>query len=337
MHTFYTAHQYNAWMTIDELESFVCIATGAGFTEASRALHRSQPAISRRMRQLEQSLDAKLFERFGRGVRLTDAGRALLPHAEAALAALRDGERAVRELGARAAGPLALRLALVGTLADSHIVDALRSFQARFPGASVELRTANSREVSDLVRRGEAHLGLRYFADPDPKLESIALGSEEVLVVVPAAHRVRAKKVSDLRAFDGDAWLGFPADRRHPEASLESRLLAAGIPNPRITPVDSLTAQKRLVEAGLGVALLPRSSFREELRRGSLRTIAVTSLNAEQPVVAVRRRGGHHGPLATALLEILVRHSPELLRQRKVARRTAKLRGTARTRRAKSS
>jgi DNA-binding transcriptional LysR family regulator len=90
---------------------------------------------------------------------------------------------------------------------------------------------------------------VRYFADPDPKLASIVLGSEVVSVVVPAAHRVRAKQVTDLRAFDGETWLGFPADRRHPEASLERRLIAAGIANPRITPVDSLTAQKRLVGA----------------------------------------------------------------------------------------
>src|SRR5262245_23972710 len=135
-------------MTLDELESFVCIAGGAGVTEASRRLHRSQPAISRRVRQLEQGLGARLFERFGRGVRLTDAGRALLPHAEAALAAVRDGERALRELGTKTSAPLALRLALVGTLADTQIVAALRRFRARFAGTTVELRTANSLEVS---------------------------------------------------------------------------------------------------------------------------------------------------------------------------------------------
>lgn len=309
-------------MTLDELASFVCIATGSGVTDASRKLHRSQPAISRRIRQLEQGLDAKLFERIGRGVRLTDAGRAFLPHAEEALAALRDGERAVRELGSTAASPLALRLALVGTLADSNLVGALRKFQSRFAGSTVELRTANSREVSELVRRGDVHLGLRYFPDPDPRLESIPLGSEELFVVVPAAHRVRARRVAELRAFESDAWLGFPTDRLHPEGSLERRLIAAGVPNPRITPVDSLTAQKRLVEAGLGIALLPRNSFQEELRQGSLRAIAVASLKAGQPVVAVRRRSGHHGALVNALLEILSRAAPGLLRAKTSVRRS---------------
>jgi DNA-binding transcriptional LysR family regulator len=316
-------------MTLEELESFVRIATGAGFTHTARQLARSQPAISRRIRRLEQSLDTPLFERVGRGVRLSNAGRAFLPHAEVALAALRDGERAVRESAGRAGGPLSLRVAIVGTLADSNIVDALRELQAAFEGASVEMRTANSREVSDLVRRGEADLGVRYFADPDPKLESIALGSEQVSVVVPAAHRIRAERVRDLRAFDGDTWLGFPADRSNPEASLERRLLAAGVSNPRITPVDSLTAQKRLVEAGLGIAMLPHSSFREELKLGTLRMVDVASLRSEQPVVVVRRRSGRHGQIAEKFIEILERSSAELLSGKRGAPRGAKRRKTS--------
>src|SRR5262245_35454102 len=141
-------------MTRDEIEAFVAVAELGGFTEASRRLGRSQPAISRRINQLEQTLDAALFDRAGRRVSLTDAGRALLPHAEAALASMRDGERAVRDRGKSHAAQL-LRVAIVGTLADSHIVDALRAFEARFPDAAVELRTATSREVSALVRSGE--------------------------------------------------------------------------------------------------------------------------------------------------------------------------------------
>ncbi len=282
-------------MTFDELESFVAIATGGGFTDASKKLHRSQPAISRRIRQLEQSLDARVFERAGRGVRLTEAGQALLPHAEAALAALDDGRRAVKALAGKAKGAHALRLAIVGTLADLYLVRALRRFRTRFGDASIGLRTATSREVSALVRRGEADLGLRYFPDPDPKLESLPLGHERLAVVVAAGHRIRAARVASLRAFEGETWLGFPPDPRHPESSgevLQRQLAAGGLAHPSLTPVDSLTAQKRLVEAGLGIALLPLSSVREELRRGTLRSIAVSRLRADQPVVAVQRRAG---------------------------------------------
>lgn len=293
-------------MTLDEIETFVCIAEAGGFTEASRRLHRSQPAITRRIHELERTLHATLFERAGRRVTLTDAGRALLPHAEAALAALRDGERAVRD---HAAHPRrTFRLAIVGTLADSHIVDALRAFTAQFDHVTVDLRTAISREVSALVRSGEADLGLRYHPDTDPKLESIPLGEEQLHVVVPATHPIAAGRLPDLHPLAGENWLGFPAERGRRGSFrnlLERQLAAAGLDHPRITTVDSLTAQKRLIEAGLGVALMPISSVREELRIGSLREIDVDGLDARIPVVAVRRAAGYRSQTAAAFLNTL--------------------------------
>ncbi|WP_223168109.1 LysR family transcriptional regulator [Nonomuraea sp. SYSU D8015] len=298
------------------MEAFVSIARLGGFTEASRRLNRSQPAISRRIRELERSLGVALFERAGRGVSLTEAGRALLPYAEAALATIRDGERAVRDLATGPGGAQTLSLAIVGTLADSHIVDALRTFEAEFREATVELRTATSREVSALVRSGEAALGLRYFPDADPKLESIPLGTERLLVVVPASHPVTARRLPDLRAFQGERWLGFPPERGQSDSFghvLERLVSASGLVNASITRIDSLTAQRRLVEAGLGVALMPISSVREELRIGSLRAVEVEGMDAVLPVVVVRRRRGYQSRLATAFLKVLQDHTPDLL------------------------
>ncbi len=312
----YTYQEYLWIVTVEEMEAFVSIARLGGFTEASRRLNRSQPAISRRIRELERSLGVALFERAGRGVSLTEAGRALLPYAEAALATIRDGERAVRDLATGPGGAQTLSLAIVGTLADSHIVDALRTFEAEFREATVELRTATSREVSALVRSGEAALGLRYFPDADPKLESIPLGTERLLVVVPASHPVTARRLPDLRAFQGERWLGFPPERGQSDSFghvLERLVSASGLVNASITRIDSLTAQRRLVEAGLGVALMPISSVREELRIGSLRAVEVEGMDAVLPVVVVRRRRGYQSRLATAFLKVLQDHTPDLL------------------------
>ena len=148
-------------MDIDGIQTFVAIAELGGFTRAGRRLHRTQPAISRRLNILEHELGAPLFERIRGNARLTEAGRTFLPHAEAALAALKDGREAVRGLQGGMRGVVSL--ALVGTLADTHIVDVLRRFARRAKNVHLELRTASSTEVTDLVRRGEAMLGLRYF------------------------------------------------------------------------------------------------------------------------------------------------------------------------------
>src|ERR1700731_1019033 len=122
---------------------------------------------------LEQQLGTPLFERVRGGVILTEAGRTLLPYAEGVLAGLEDGAKGVRGLarGGRGAGG-AVSGALVGTLASTRFAGMLRQFGQRHPSVKLELRTANSEEVSDLVRRGEATLGLRYFTDTDPGLVS---------------------------------------------------------------------------------------------------------------------------------------------------------------------
>src|ERR1700733_9287617 len=128
-------------MNIADIQTFVAIAELGGFTHAARRLHRSQPAISRRLGILEHEIGAPLFERLRGRARLTEAGRVFLPHAEAALASLRDGREAVRGLQAGIEGVISL--ALVGTLADTRIVDALRQFAKRAKDVRLELQTAS--------------------------------------------------------------------------------------------------------------------------------------------------------------------------------------------------
>src|SRR4051812_27626405 len=118
-------------MSIDEIAAFVAIARRGGFARAAAALHRSQPAISRRIEMLEDELRATLFERVQGGVQLTEAGRVFLPHAEAVLAAVADGTEAVRSLERGEQGAVAL--ALVGTLASTSLAGRLRAFREAHP------------------------------------------------------------------------------------------------------------------------------------------------------------------------------------------------------------
>lgn len=300
-------------MNVDEIQTFVTVAELGGFTRAGEKLHRSQPAISRRITLLEQELGAPLLERIRGGVRLTEAGRAFLPHAEAALAAMRDGSEAVRSMLQERGGTLSL--ALVGTLADTRMVDLLREFSGALRGGRVDLRTATSREVSDLVRRGEVTLGLRYFADHTASLVSEAVGSEAMCVVVAADHRLAGRSLNDPQELAQEQWVGFPAAQGHPESHgnlLQRQLASAGLMDVQVTLLDSLTTQKRLVEAGFGVALLPESSVREELRVGSLATVEVAALRTSVPIALISRKNGFLSPAAKAL-SALIRAEAERL------------------------
>jgi DNA-binding transcriptional LysR family regulator len=293
-------------VTIDEIETFVSIARRGGFARAAESLHRSQPAISRRVEMLEQQLGTPLFERVRGGVILTEAGRTLLPYAEAALAGLKDGAEAVRGLARGERG--AVSIALVGTLASTRFAGMLRQFGQRHTSVKLELRTANSQEVSDLVRRGEVTLGLRYFTDTDPGLVSEQVTQEALVLACSPDHRLAGRRVREPGALAGERWVAFPPQRRRREpfaTALEQRLTAAGIEAAEIVRIDSLTAQKRLVEAGFGIALLIESSVQEELRLGSLAIIDAPALRGGVPVTLVRRRNGYLSGAARSLVAMI--------------------------------
>jgi DNA-binding transcriptional LysR family regulator len=294
-------------MDIDGIQTFLAIAELGSFTCAAQRLHRSQPAISRRLDILEHELGAPLFERLRGRVRLTEAGHVLLPHAEAALASLRDGHDAVRGLQAYTEGTISL--ALVGTLADTQIVHALRRFALQSGNVQVQLRTASSREVTDLVRRGEATLGLRYYTSDRPDLVSLPAGNEAMLVVAAPGHRLAGRRVRRARLLVGERWLSFPPTpgERASGHALARQLLRAGIDGADITLIDSLTAQKRLAQAGFGLALVPESSVRDELRQGALVSLDIPSIRTTIPITAIHRRNGYLSPAAKALLKILTK------------------------------
>jgi DNA-binding transcriptional LysR family regulator len=291
---------------LDHVEAFVAIVRRGGFTRAAATLHLSQPAISRRVHLLEHELGAPLFERIRTGVVLTDAGRTFLPHAEALLASMRDGVDAVEAL--RGASRGAVTLAVVGTLASTGLTERLRRFREAHPGVDLRIRTALSSEVSALVRRGDATLGLRYDIDPHPDLVSTKVHDERMLAVCSPHHRfARARRV-EPRALAGEKWITFPRRPGGPEpyaSALEQRLAVAGLGAAEIIPIDSLTAQKRMVEAGFGLALLPASSVDEELRTGTLRALRVPSLRATIAVVLIHRRRAYQSGATRALMAML--------------------------------
>jgi DNA-binding transcriptional LysR family regulator len=284
----------------------MAIQRTGGFSAAAEQLHRSQPAISRRIALLEAELGAPLFERVAGGVVLSQAGQLLRPYAERVLAALQDASEAIDALRLGHAGPLSI--AMVGTLANGDLTSALQRFAARFPRIELSLRTGTSDEVSELVRRGDITIGIRYFDDPAPDLLCQALPAEALLVACGSAHVLAGKTVRSLRDLSAEHWLAFPRIHSRREASAETvftQFLVRDVPDIRWTPVDSLTAQKRLIEAGFGIALLPESGFIEERAAKTLAIIAVSDLDVAIPVTVIVRKGGYLSAAAMDLLRLL--------------------------------
>ena len=128
------------------------------------------------------------------------------------------------------------------------------------------------------------------------------------MVCSPQHRLARARSVSPGRRA-GEAWIGFPVRPDEPEepygTSLRQSLAACGLGAAEIIAIDSLTAQKRMVEAGFGLALLQESSVDEELRRGTLVALRAPALRARVAVVLIRRRHAFESGAARALAALL--------------------------------
>lgn len=155
-------------MDSDALNTFLMVHHRGGISSAAKALHRTQPAISRRIALLERELGMPLFERIAGQMVLSDAGRVMVPYAERAVAAAQDAENAVRALARPDAGRVTL--AVVGTLATHKLARIIKRFAREHPNVDLALRTATSAQVSELIRRGEATIGLRFHSDPSADL-----------------------------------------------------------------------------------------------------------------------------------------------------------------------
>jgi DNA-binding transcriptional LysR family regulator len=129
-----------------------------------------------------------------------------------------------------------------------------------------------------------------------------------MLVVAASGHRLAGRRIANVKALKEERWIGFPPVRGERDSSghLLGRLLVrAGLDDADVTLIDSLTAQKRLAQAGFGLALVPESSVRDELRQGLLVRLDVPALRSANPITAIHRRNGYLSPAAKTLLALL--------------------------------
>lgn len=286
-------------MDIEELRTFTAIARSSSFGTAARELNRTQPAISRRIASLESTYGAKLLERLPTGTRLTPAGKALLPHVRAMLAAIEDGRRACAQ--AMGADDVSIKLAIVGTLVGHEIAQVIDDWQRAYVDGAVQIVTANSARISEMVQAGEFDIGLRYHPDLRPTLENREVGRERMILV--AAAKV---EVSEESIFFNDRtrWITYSPKRPTRETFDKAILKQLGRRPHRhnIVECDSLLAQLALIQSGFGVGLLPMRVVQKDLATGYLQHIKVPNLEVSIPICLVTRK---HGFLSKASLALI--------------------------------
>jgi DNA-binding transcriptional LysR family regulator len=274
---------------LSQIEAFVEIARTRNMSRAAEALFLTQPALTARLHRLEEDLGAQMFVRTPRGMKLTEAGEAFLPHAVKALDSLADGRRLVNAFERGGAGRLALGAApAVSTYVLPGI---LKRFSTSHPRVSVSVRTGHSEEVLDLVLREQADIGLvRELRHPD--IATTPLYEERLLLVADGAHRFAHGGGIRLEEIAREQLVLF--DRTSSYTELTNALFrGAGVQPESVMELDNIDAAKKMVQEGFGVALLPQSAVAAELEAGALVRIELQDAEpVRRQIVAIRRRDG---------------------------------------------
>ena len=238
---------------LDLIRTFLVVAEEGNLTRASVRLFRTQPAISRRLQSLEQSLGATLFLRGKSGVGLTEAGARLVAPARALLQAQERLQHAVR--GERTHPEARLRIACSDTVARYLLAPRLSAVMKRYPGLELELQVSNTPQTIARVSDGEADLGFVLLPARHKGLEFQPVLKYRHMAAFPAGTAPRGKEVSLSYLMERPLVLLDRSTRTR--QLIDASLLTKGLFPGRVTEVGNVSVQKALVRAGLGVGILP--------------------------------------------------------------------------------
>jgi DNA-binding transcriptional LysR family regulator len=283
------------------LQHFVAVVDHGGFTAAAKAVYVSQPALSLAVKELEADLGTSLFDRIGRKVQLTAAGTALLGPARQVLRDLKTGRAAVAAVAGLESGVLSL--SCLPTLAADPTATLVGRFRSRYPGVRVDLAAPeDSRELFELVANGTCELGLTDALEVPNSLESIGIGSQVLVFILPP-HTTSAVTASvSLADFEDTLFVASP------EGTSTRRLLDERLGSVDLQPkLAVVTAQRDailpLVLAGAGAALVPESMALVAEQLGAI--VARPEPQAVRKLALVHRAGAL-SPAATRFADLTV-------------------------------
>jgi DNA-binding transcriptional LysR family regulator len=293
-------------VTLEQLRIFVAVAERQHVTQAARALNLAQSAVSHAIASLEARHDAKLFDRVGRRIELTEAGRAFLAEARIVLAQVERAELTLGAFGKLERGTLTVQASQ--TIASYWLPRHLVAFRRAHPRIDIRMTIGNTAQVAEAIETGTAELGFVEGRVESSRLVSSRVASDQVVLVVGQDHawaQQGARPKSDDLA--GTAWV-----LREPGSGtrsvFEQALKDMGFPLERLRiamELPSNEAVRAAVEAGLGATVLSASVVASSIENGLLYHVPFSLPRRDFHVLRDAHR--HRSRVADALLAMIDR------------------------------
>ena len=252
-------------MDTQALTAFLAVAESGSFSTAAERLFLTQPAVSKRIAQLEQQLGTRLFDRVGRRIRLTEAGEALLPRARQVLLDLEDMSRAISNLTGTVSGTL--RIGTSHHIGLHRLPPVLRRFSREYPDVKLDIHFIDSEEAWEAVLHGDLEMGVVTLPpQPDPRLHSQAVWQDPLVFMAAPEHPLARVDRVTLETLTGySAILPSPVTftRRIVESLFEEQALTLNIS----MSTNYLETIHMMVSIGLGWSVLPETMLDDSVVR----------------------------------------------------------------------
>jgi DNA-binding transcriptional LysR family regulator len=290
-------------VTLEQLRIFVAVAEIEHVTRAAGQLNLTQSAVSAAISALEQRHDIKLFDRIGRRVALTRAGRAFLPEACKMLVAAQRAEKVLTDIGGLKSG----RLVIAASQTTGHywLPQRLARFISLYPGVSVSLKIGNTHEVAELAIAGEIDLGLVEGAVTDPALAVTQIDEDELVIVAAPELAARYRAGGAAEIYDAP-WVAREKGSGTREAFEDAMQTFGSSPQQRriVLELPSNEAVRSAVEAGAGLAVMSSLVARSSIRADALAQLPFVL--PKRPFYILSHRQLYQSRATKAMLSLLV-------------------------------
>lgn len=287
-------------MDINQLEVLLTVAQEQSFSRAAQALHRTQPAVSQAIRRLELELGEPLFDRSSKDGTLTAAGRVLHEFAQQMLNLRQGAHTAIKELKDLQRGKLTLS---ANEYTVMYLLPILPVFRARHPHIKVEVKRSLASRIPSQILDRDVEIGVVSYKPGDSAIASVAVLTDELVLVVAPDHPLARKEVVSIRELGAESFIAHNVPSPYREKVVRT-FEKYKTPLNIAIEMPTLEAIKRLVEQGMGVALIPRLATQAELASKQLMALTVREMRSERAINLIYRKGATLSHAAKAFLRV---------------------------------
>ena len=295
-------------MQLETMQVFCDLVESGSFSAAAAQNFITQSAVSQQVRALEARFEQALIERTRGHVRPTEAGQLLYEASKEITGRYRELSERMQSVGNVVSG--SVRLATVHSVGLYELSEPLKRFVKAYPQVNVHLEYGRSSRVFDDVLSGRIDLGIVAYPTRRPQVATIPFREDRLVLICAPDHAFARRRSVRLRELDGQTFVGYERDlptRRATDRILRGRNVTIRY----AMELDNIETIKRVVEVGIGLALVPEPCVKQETKNRTLCTIQISDERLLRPLAIVHRQGRRFAPAVECFIAELQSKGPQ--------------------------